>query len=66
VTGRDHGPHDDPCADCGAVPATRTCADCGATADITDCGHQPQPRPLAAGRADGSDMGHTYCETCAA
>ena len=65
VTARATYPPDDPCADCGAAPEARTCCACGALAVLTDCGHQTQPRPIAAGRADGSDMGRTYCETCA-
>jgi len=42
-----------------------TCSACGASAQLTDCGHLAQPRPIAAGRADGSDGQHDYCSYCA-
>jgi hypothetical protein len=58
---------DDPatCSMCGARAQQRTCDGCGLTTRILDCGDMPQPRPIAAGRADASDLGRTYCATCA-
>jgi hypothetical protein len=47
------------------IPDDLTCDGCGITALIVDCGHQAQPRPLAAGRADGSALHRTYCPACA-
>jgi len=52
------------CPDCGTPAALRTCDTCDTSAWIIDCGHYAQPRPIAAGRADGSDLHHTYCEDC--
>lgn len=62
-TGTHHIP-DDPemCDVCGTRAEWRTCDDCGLSARILDCGHMAQPRPIAAGRTDGSDLSHTYCE----
>jgi len=60
---------DDPgstCPHCGEAAKLRRCYVCGAEAWLVDCGHYPQPRPIAAGRADGSDLEHDYCEYCAA
>lgn len=53
------------CPECGARAETRTCDGCGRSAVVIDCGHQAQPQPIAAGRADGSDLHHTYCTDCA-
>lgn len=58
-------PDDDDCAECGAAAELQMCCACGVTAMITNCGHQFQPRPLAAGRIDGSDGSSTYCTKCA-
>ena len=33
---------------------------------LVHCGHQTQSRPIAAGRADPSDLHDFYCEDCAA
>lgn len=51
--------NDKKCKDCGAKPELLTCEDCGVSAKITDCGHFPQPRPLAA-----DDTGHVLCDEC--
>jgi len=53
------------CPHCGEPAKLRRCCVCGTEAWIIDCGHYPQPRPIAAGRADGSDLGRDYCEYCA-
>lgn len=57
--------NDRTCPECGATPEPRTCGECGVTAQITDCGHMAQPRPIAAGRADGSAQHRVFCELCA-
>lgn len=54
------------CPDCLEPAEYRVCDECGRGAWIIDCGHYAQPRPYAAGRSDGSDLHHTYCEDCAA
>lgn len=54
------------CPTCGAKAELRICDDCNEEAWIIDCGHYAQPRPIAAGRSDGSEMHRTYCEDCAA
>lgn len=51
--------NDPPCQDCGAEPQRRECIVCARSADIVDCGHQDQPRPLAVDRD-----GRVRCETC--
>lgn len=56
---------DDDCSICGTTARERTCDDCGAVAIVTDCGHQVQPRPIAAGRTDGRQMHRDYCTDCA-
>jgi hypothetical protein len=58
--------HDDPatCPSCGAVAQVRTCDGCGASARLLDCPCMAQPRPIAAGDADGHDPMSDYCETC--
>lgn len=59
---------DDPeaaCASCGERAEVRTCHVCGVSARLIDCGHYWQPRPIAAGRANGMDGGHDYCQACA-
>lgn len=53
------------CPDCGKHAEYRTCDECGESAWVIDCGHYAQPRPIAAGRANGSDAHHTYCRRCA-
>ena len=53
------------CGECGEHATHRECRACGTSAWLIDCGHQQQPRPIAAGRADGSDLSHDYCESCA-
>lgn len=53
------------CADCQTLGETRECYACGKIAVIIDCGHQPQPAPISAGRADGTDLDNWYCEDCA-
>jgi len=53
------------CTQCGTPPTFRTCDDCGTTGLITGCAHMDQPRPIDAGRCDGSDLHHTYCADCA-
>ena len=58
-------PNDSACEECGTTPERRTCTECGQTAMITDCGHQHQPRPIAAGRDDGSEMSRVFCAMCA-
>ena len=58
-------PDDEECPECGAEPVGRTCVVCRVSAWITDCGHMAQPRPIAAGREDGSDLHRDYCESCA-
>jgi CRISPR/Cas system-associated protein Cas10 (large subunit of type III CRISPR-Cas system) len=57
-------PNDERCNECGAQPQQRTCSVCGNTALITDCGHKPQPRPIAAGRADGNEGHRDFCSFC--
>ena len=59
-------PDDVDCPSCGERAVLRTCHECGQSAMITDCGHESQPRPIAAGREDGSDLAHAYCAFCAA
>ena len=53
------------CEDCGVAATLRTCDDCGYQMYVLNCGHMPQPTPIAAGLADGSDLHHDYCEDCA-
>jgi len=53
------------CPHCGAPARLRTCWECSESAWIIDCAHFPQPRPIAAGRADGSDAGRMFCADCA-
>jgi hypothetical protein len=55
---------DTECTRCGAKPRLRTCVECGTKAFITDCGHQTQPRPISAGRADGTEIHRDFCEAC--
>ena len=47
------------CKACGETPERRQCEECGVSAMIVDCGHQAQPRPIAA-----DDHGHDYCDDC--
>jgi hypothetical protein len=56
---------DEVCPDCGSASALRQCCACGRQGYVIDCGHYAQPRPLAAGRADGSRLWETYCTACA-
>ena len=53
------------CPKCGALAEHRTCADCGCQAFVIDCGHYPQPRPIAQARFDGSDDHKLFCDKCA-
>lgn len=53
------------CLDCQTLGEVRECYQCGAVAVVIDCGHQPQPAAISAGRADGTDLDHWYCEDCA-
>jgi len=53
------------CPDCRMQAQWRECCHCGLAAWIIDCGHFCQPRPLAAGKADGSHGQQTYCQVCA-
>ena len=39
---------DEDCAVCPAYAEERECAEGGAKAVVTDCGHYPQPRDIAA------------------
>ena len=54
-------PRDETCEECGARAERLQCAGCGAAGWITNCGHLPQPRPLAVS-ADGS--GDVTCLAC--
>lgn len=56
---------DTDCRICHIRAQERTCADCGLTMTLTDCGHYTQPRPIAAGRADGTEAWRDYCTACA-
>ena len=47
------------CEDCGMEPVWMTCVDCGADGAVTDCGHQEQPRPIAA-----DECGKVVCDEC--
>jgi len=61
-----HIPNDPPdCPTCGILADERICWSCGIFARILDCGHMPQPRPLAPGRADGTELARTFCPLCA-
>jgi hypothetical protein len=53
------------CPDCGTPRRPWKCHDCGRTAELIDCGHYPQPRPIASGRWDGSELDRDYCVDCA-
>lgn len=53
------------CPQCNTPAQHRRCTECGTTAWIIDCGHMAQPRPIASGRADGSDLQQHYCDDCA-
>ena len=57
--------NDEQCNECAVAPERRICRACGQSAMITDCGHQSQPRPIAAGRSDGSEMHEMFCAFCA-
>lgn len=52
------------CPDCGAPRKRRTCWQCGLSAELIDCGHYPQPRPIAQGYGMGDDLGRSYCDQC--
>jgi hypothetical protein len=48
------------CPHCEAAARRVTCDTCGDWAWLVDCGHESQPRPIAA-------LDHrTYCDECAA
>ena len=51
--------NDEACTDCGEEPELRTCVECGISAEMVDCGHQDQPRPLAA-----DQDGEVRCDDC--
>ena len=53
------------CPSCGEPARLRECCGCGERAWIIDCGHYPQPRPIASGRRDGSHLSSLYCDDCA-
>jgi hypothetical protein len=53
------------CPECGEPARLRTCSVCGVSQWIIDCGHFDQPRPIAAGRQDGSESYKDFCEDCA-
>jgi len=57
--------NDPACPACAAQPRLRRCDECGVSAWITDCGHMAQPRPIAAGRYDGSRIDRDFCSSCA-
>jgi len=57
ITDDDYEPDED-CTKCDERARRYTCDDCGVTGMFTNCGHFPQPRPIA---ADGN---RTYCEEC--
>ncbi len=57
--------NDATCGACGTEPERRTCSECGRSAMITDCGHMPQPRPIASGRSGGTEMSLVFCARCA-
>jgi len=38
---------DEPCSLCHAPAVELSCECCAATAVVTNCGHHPQPRPIA-------------------
>lgn len=49
---------DHDCEHCSAKAHPVRCDECGREGWVTDCGHQTQPRDIA---ADGH---HTYCDEC--
>jgi hypothetical protein len=53
------------CPSCGEPARLRECCECGESVWIIDCGHYPQPRPIASGRRDGSHLAELYCDNCA-
>lgn len=53
------------CPACGERAVLRTCSVCGEQRWTIDCGHYSQPRPIAAGRANGSELHNDFCEDCA-
>ena len=53
------------CPICEEGAVLRTCSVCGKTRWTIDCGHYDQPRPIAAGRVDGSELHNDFCEDCA-
>ena len=53
------------CPHCLEPAKYRTCSVCGDSLWVVDCGHQEQPRPIAAGREDGSQLHLDFCATCA-
>jgi hypothetical protein len=55
----------DSCPACGEGAVERCCVDCGVSGWVIDCGHYAQPRPLSAGREDGSAGHKTFCLDCA-
>jgi len=57
-----------PCLICGTAPKTFRCWRCSVQAELVDCIHQPQPRPITKGKLsqDGSmlDDNHFFCLEC--
>jgi hypothetical protein len=53
------------CSHCGEPAKERTCSTCGLSAWIIDCGHYPQPRPIAVGRTGGLELHRDFCSACA-
>jgi len=51
---------EDSCPDCGQEAFAETCEDCGAVADVIECGHYPQPQPVAASAYGGAPV----CDEC--
>lgn len=62
---RDVGDSPEGCTACGTPRKERQCCVCGVIGLVIDCGHMKQPRPIASGRADGSDLGYDFCVDCA-
>lgn len=53
------------CPHCDEPAVYRTCSACGRSAWVIDCGHYAQPRPISAGRIDGSEGYKLFCDDCA-
>jgi predicted RNA-binding protein with PUA domain len=46
------------CRECGVPSEERTCRRCGVSAQLVDCGHYAQPRPISGA------AGETLCDAC--